>query len=247
MVAAVLVLAFLVSLALAPAWKMKELRLLASGDPAVGELAGHPANPGHEMDSLLRERAYKRALLQVAESDSIQLVIHLSDSTVLLQMKGVILHSTKIRTLESDRFLDRLPLEVETVLLSHPLPLKHQTATIVKEPVVERQAPKDTAEAALTAWAPDTLIQNPAFVALDTECGIRVVLEQEVNPRVFGPVEPNVLPRRHGPSPDRTLTAGLFHRKKLDYIPTVQMTLPVEDLRSIYRALPDQALVVLKL
>ena len=52
----------------------------------------------------------------------------------------------------------------------------------MKEPVVVRHAPKDTLEAALNAWQPDTLIQNPAFAMLSLHHGINLIFEQEDNP-----------------------------------------------------------------
>ena len=69
------------------------------------DIYNHP-----EMRPLIKEKTYKEALLKLAESDSIQLVINLSDSTVNLSIKGVVIHRTKIRSFSRDRIFKAMPV-----------------------------------------------------------------------------------------------------------------------------------------
>ena len=244
--ALVLLLAFFTTVALSPLHKSREFQELVWADSVFLERFDsgyqHP-----ELDSLFRERAYKEALLKLAESDSIQLVVNLSDSTVVLNIKGVPIHETRIREFSKDKFLEKLPLMQEIRLFSLPLPVLSQYATIVKEPVVVRHAPKDEEEAAANAWQPDTLVQKPAFVAFSTEYGIRIIFEQDRMERF----------RDHWKkfgfySHLRTRKAvaavkNFFLFSGQEYQPVLTIQLPVEDLRAIYRALPDSTLIVLKL
>ncbi len=100
---------------------------------------------------------------KLSEKDSIQLIVNLRDSIIGLSIKGVIIHKTQINNYKVDPLLNKLPVLEYVKLFSEPLQVKSQYATIVKEPIVVRNAPKDTAEATLNAYEPDTLIQNPAF------------------------------------------------------------------------------------
>jgi hypothetical protein len=242
----VLLFAYLLSIALAPLHTMHKFEKLAESDSLFLEnykdLYDQP-----QLSSLVKDKAYKEALLKLAEYDSIQLVINLSDSTVSLSIKGVVIHRSRAGTIHADRIFQGMPLVQQLKLLSQPLAVQAQYASIVKEPVVVREAPKDTLEAALNAWQPDTLLQNPAFVLLTLDEGIHVILEQEDNPALK----------------DRWTRFGFYGRlyfkrflettsdflclKKQDYHPAIVLSVPVDELRAIYRALPGQVYVVIKL
>ena len=74
---------FSINIAIAPLNKMKEFENLVNSDSIFLEkyddIYNHP-----EMRPLVKEKVFKEALLKLAESDSIQLVINLSDSSVNL-------------------------------------------------------------------------------------------------------------------------------------------------------------------
>ena len=237
---------WLMAIAIAPINKNREFQNLVNSDSVFTKkfdtLFHHP-----DMAILVKEKAYKEALLKLSERDSIQLVINLSDSTVNLSIKGVIIHQTKILEFEKDKFLGKIPLMQEIKLLAQPLMVLTQFATIVKEPVVVRHAPKDTAEAAQNAWKPDTLIQNPAFAAFTIEHGFQIIIEQDGNKnfhdkwKKFG-FKSQLLYRKTVAS-----ISNFVCIRKQEYQPTITIKMPVNDLRAIYRALPGDAFIVLKL
>ncbi|MFO7669687.1 MAG: hypothetical protein R6W31_08525 [Bacteroidales bacterium] len=237
---------FLINIAFAPLHKMRDFENQVNADSLFLEkydpIYNHP-----EMRLLVKEKTYKEALLKLAGSDSIQLVIDLSDSTVSLSIKGVVIHQTKVRSLERDKIFSNMPLNQQVKLFSQPLLIQSQYATIVKEPIVIRQAPKDTLEAALNAWQPDTLIQNPAFLILSAEYGIHLIFEQEDNPtyrdrwKRFG-----FYNRLRIRSSIQSLSNSIRFRKQ-EYPPTITVKMPADDLRAIYRALPQSTFVVVNL
>ena len=227
---------FLVSKALSPVAKLRDLDRLVRNDTLFARenaaICMHP-----DMGALVREKAYKEALLELSGSDSIQLVVDLSDSTVNLYIRGVRIHTTKPGSVRRDRFFNAMPLIQQVKVFSRPLEIRSQFATIVKEPVVVRNAPRDTLEAAMDAWMPDTLIQKPAFLILHAEYGLDLIMEQEVNARF----------------PDRW-KKFTFHvrirRERIfgrEYHPAITLKMPASDLRAIYRALPCHARVVIRL
>jgi len=233
-----------ISIAIAPLHKMQEFESLVSSDSLFLEkyIAVYDQP---EMRQMVKEKAYKEALLKLAQSDSIQLVINLSDSTINLSIKGVMIHQTKAESFERDRILNEMPLIQQVKLFSQPLSIQSQHASIVKEPVVERDAPKDTLEAALNAWQPDTLIQKPSFTIFSLEYGINLILEQEDNRSLQDKwTRFNFYNRLRIRSSFRAISK--FARlKKQDYHPSITIKMPVDDLRAIYRALPNQAFVVI--
>ncbi len=237
---------FLINLAFAPLHKMREFENLVNADSLFLEkwdpIYNHP-----EMRLLVKEKAYKEALLKLAGSDSIQLVMNLSDSTVNLSIKGVVIHQTKVRSFERDKIFGKMPLNQQVKVFSQPLLVQSQFATIVKEPIVIRQAPKDTLEAEQNAWQPDTLFQDPAFLILSAEYGIHLIFEQEVNPAIrdkwkrFGFYNRLRIKRSI-----QSLSNSVRFRKQ-EYHPTITIKMPADELRAVYRALPQNTFIVINI
>lgn len=197
------------------------------------------------LTNIVKEKAYKSALLSLSNSDSIQLAIQLSDSTVCLYLKGVKLHQTKIFVFQKDAIIQNLPMREYLYCFSKPIPILGHRASIVKEPIVERHAPKDTIEAALNAYNPDTLIQNPAFVELFLPHHINLVFLQSENDTLnFKQARTEFLNEIR----NRQLYLNLqqiLNKQKTTQNPSITIELPADDLRAIYRALPYYGLVVI--
>jgi hypothetical protein len=239
------VLIFLLTVALAPVHQMKEYESLARHD-SLFNVKAESVYRYPEMSALAREKAYTEALLRSAATDSIQLSVNLSDSAVCLYIKGVRIHQTRIREFRQDRLLGTLPAQPYMQLFSQPLKISAQYATIVKEPIVVRNAPKDTAEAAMNAWQPDTLLQNPAFLWLRAEHCISLVFEQDENPTFHDRWTRFRFYSHLRAGSAWEALSRFFTFRKQEYHPTVTIKMPVDSLRAVYRALPHNACVVLK-
>lgn len=194
-----------------------------------------------DLDSLVKEKAYKQALLKLSEQDSIQLIINLHDSIISLSIKGVEIHKSHISSYKNDLIFEKLPTIEYVKLFSQPLKINAQKATIIKEPIVVRQAPKDTSEVDIQAYQPDTLIQNPAFIQLEIDYGIQIIIEQELN----ATFKDKWIRFRFKSNTIFNRIKHFFCFKNQNYHPTVTVKIPVDDLRAIYRALPTQSYVVL--
>lgn len=240
----VLISVFLMSVAISPLHKWGELEALANNDSLF--LANFDTSWNHsEFSGMVKERAYKQALLKLTEKDSIQLAVNLLDSSVCLYINGVKIHQTKVKQFEQNRLLRNLPVLPYVKIFSVPLVINSQVATIVKEPVVVRQAPKDTIEAAQNAWQPDTLIQYPAFLLLRLDYGIDLVFEQEPNPGFYEKWIKFGFYKKIWKGRVMQAVTGFFTGKKQEYYPAITIQLPAEDLRAIYRALPQFAYTVI--
>lgn len=232
--------------AIAPLNKLKELNEQVESD-SVFTAQFDSTYYRNEMTRLVKEKVYKEALLQLAENDSIQLVINLTDSTVNLSINGVIIHQVVIDEFRKDKLFDKLLLSQEVWLLSKPLSVDSIFSTVVKEPVVVREAPKDTLEAALNAWQPDTLIQKPAFVAFSVENNIQIIFEQEFQGKSNSKQERNMFYYHLYSKQILSSFKNFIHLKKQEYSPTISITMPSDEIQAIYRALPEHTYVVLKL
>lgn len=243
---ALLIFIWLVCLAIAPLNKAKQIQALVNAD---SEYTNNIDSVyfDYEIAELAKEKTYKEALLILSKNDSIQLVLNLSDSTINLSIKGVVIHQTKINDFSKDKFFDKLSLHQEIKLFSQPLLLQNHYATIVKEPIVVRHAPKDTLEAASTAWEPDTLIQKPAFASLVFEHNIQLILEQDDN-KTFNDKLIKLDFYKHLTVENIKLSATqFFSLKNQEYCPEIKIKLPADELRAVYRALPSNTFMVVKL
>ncbi|WP_346856462.1 hypothetical protein [uncultured Draconibacterium sp.] len=239
-------LAWLISIAIAPIHKTKELQNLVASDSVFIE--HFDKNDYHpELVNLVKQKTYKEALLKLSENDSIQLVLNLSDSTINLSIKGVAIHQTKIEKFKKDKFFSKLSLPLEIKLLSQPIGIQSQYATIVKEPIVVSHAPKDTLEAALNVAQPDTLIQNPAFVVFTLEHDLQIILEQDKCLNSSDKWAKFGFYKQLYIKTISTSAKNFFNWKPQEYIPTITLKIPVDDLRAIYRALPNNTFIVLAL
>lgn len=235
---------FLFSVGFAPLNRMKEYEGLVARDTLLVE-EYRPIHDHPDLRGLVRDVAYNQALLGLSEGDSIQLAVNLADSAVNLYLKGVKIHEIRIRQFRMDDFMEKIPNIQYVKLFASPVKVHSQHATIVKEPIVVREAPKDPEEAALNAWKPDTLVQNPAFLRLSLEHGINLVFEQDENPGLRDKWVRFTFRTGMKTGNLAGYSRNFLTLKKLEYHPTLVIRLPAEELRALYRALPGNAEVVL--
>ena len=198
-----------------------------------------------ELKQLVSEKAFKEAKASLLSDDSIHLIVDLHDSIIGLSINGVVIHKTKFHDLNSDPLLNRLPNMYYVKLFSNPLSIEKQIATIVKEPIVVRHAPKDTVEAALNVYKPDTLVQNPAFLILKLNYHINLFISQDQNPAFNDKWVQFIFKSTYYARTVLRNARNFIFFKKPIYEPVIFIKVPANDLRSIYRALPENAKVML--
>jgi hypothetical protein len=204
------------------------------------EIANHP-----ELISITKENAYLKALTELSLSDSSQLALNLSDSSISLYIKGVEVHRARLQEPEVDAILQHLPNSHYLWLFSSPLAVTEQYATFEKEPIIVRDAPKDTIEAA----AQDEIIireNEPAFVHLKLAHDLDLIMEQDSvidNRTRWAQYRFN---SRIIMDDYRKTIQEFFSSGKMNTNATIRFKIPTNDLVSLYRALPNQAEIVIR-
>ncbi|MCF8295160.1 MAG: hypothetical protein K9I34_03765 [Bacteroidales bacterium] len=202
-------------------------------------------NNHSDLVDLTREEAYLKALLELSNSDSAQLTLNLKDSTICLYLKGVKVHEARIKEPEVDIILRHLPNSHYLWLFSRPIPVREQFATFEKEPIIVKDAPKDTIEAA----ANNEIIvreNEPAFVHLKMAHDIDLIIEQDSlldNRTKWARYEfnYNIIKEDYL----KTIRA-FFSSGKMETHPVIRLKVPTDDLVSLYRALPHDAEIVIR-
>lgn len=197
--------------------------------------------------SLQRQIAFTKARLGLTKANPIGLSVNLTDSVAILEVNGVTVHKTAILSFSISRSLDAIDPFWLATELSSPLRIVNSHATIVKEPITVMIAPKDTLEAANMATVPDTATNIPVFFELTFNNGFRMVVLQEASEsksylkeRMLFFIRPELARLR------RNLKSALKF-KIPEYTPEIRIVLSGAEARTLYRAIPEEGLVAVRL
>ncbi len=193
--------------------------------------------------SLQNNIAFLKAQLVMAKTDSIGMIINLPDSTVALDISGVDVSVARIHRINLSRSLYAIDRKALARMLSKPLQITHSIATIEKEPIIDKKAPRDTTEANLPELIPEVTKGEPVFFELILDNGFKIkVIQNETSTgkERFG---------RIAFSLSRALSRtwkdikSLFVFKVPEYSPEILLMLSASDARAIYRAVPERGKV----
>ena len=193
---------------------------------------------------LIKERAFLQSRIIMAESDSIYLTINLADSSMNLEISGVVVHKARISSFEASRILTNGNENIIYSMLSTPLTISSDLATIKKEPVMMKMAPKDTSEYKPDIM-PDTSITEPVNYILEMTNGTRIFVYQEENEKRADKISLlkfDLHDRLHQTWKAVKRVAVL---KVPEYHPFIKIRLPRSDAKIIYRAIPKNGQISL--
>lgn len=191
---------------------------------------------------LKKHEAYLKSKLIVAKNDSISLSVNLPDSTISIEVQGVILHQSGLTSISNSLFFERASHMALFNYFQSPFKTKRSISNIEKEPVIYVQAPKDTAEAARNIFVADTTLAKRIYIRLELEKDLTVVLtdnQRKWSSRYFYYIFSSRILRLNSALND------IFHFKVPYYTPVIKIELNRNDLISIYRALPHNAVVTI--
>lgn len=241
--ALLLVIAYTVLVVGAPVRRLSEFKKVALSDSVFYE-KNRGIMEDRALFDLAKTKAAMDAQLKMAVKDTFGIMVNLADSTMSLMFKGINVHSAKIYDYQKDPFFDALHPLAYVKLFSKPLRTYLEYSTIVKEPIIVKKAPKDTIEAIQNAYSPDTLIQNPTYMRLELENNIHLLLvqkhfETKEEKEVEREYKRDMRQRRR-----HDVLRSLTHPGEANYTPQMVLFLDPEELRSTYRAVPEDVLVI---
>jgi len=186
--------------------------------------------------STMKEKAYFQSRVAMAETDSIYMTINLADSTVNLEISGVVVHTTDIIKQQISSILKRDEYPVLN-MLSAPFVIERDYSTIMKEPLMIKMAPKDTSEYQPDI-IPDTADFEPVNFILVMDNGINIYVYQEEKLRFGDGFRRFVFDLRDRLKYTAASMAGTASFRVPDYRPFIRIRLARADAKRIYRALP---------
>jgi hypothetical protein len=193
------------------------------------------------------ERAFQQARLALAEKDSIYMVLNIPDSTLLLEIKGVTVKKVKIPGLEISNRFALISHENMLPWISKPFILERDLSTIPKSPIVVKQAPKDTIEAAKMSSKPTPPDSTNVFFTLYFDRNLILEVEQ-AEPLEKGETEKVLTYQKiKRKESTRSVFQLLRHPQQKDQPMLIKLVISESEARAIYRAVPVKSHLILKL
>ncbi|WP_339607337.1 hypothetical protein [uncultured Roseivirga sp.] len=197
-----------------------------------------------KLDSIQRLIAYRNALLSLSKKDSIHLIINVPDSTLGLFINGVVIYNVRMTTMKLDPMLRKLSQGMYVQTFSKPLSVTLSEASIIKEPIIEKIAPKNPEELLTSVTTPDTLMHQPVFIKLITENGIHFLITQNEDMTSVDKKANRSFWRGRRMERAKSFLNAMVKFQPYEYKPFVIIEANDKALTAIYRALPEQPKVV---
>ena len=191
---------------------------------------------------LLKEKAFLQSRIVMAETDSIYLTINLADSTVNIEISGVVVHRAKMSRVQTSKLLTKGNENIILSMLASPFTISNSYTTIKKEPVMIKMAPKDTSEYKPDIM-PDTSITEPVNYILEMTGGSRIYVYQDENVKFKDRMSRFRFDIKDRLGDTWRSIKSVAVLKVPDYHPYIKMRLPRTDAKIIFRAIPKNGQV----
>jgi hypothetical protein len=193
------------------------------------------------------EKAFQMTRLSLAEKDSIYMVLNIPDSLLLLEIKGVTVKKVRILDLEISNSFSLISHENLLPWISKPFILERDLSTIPKSPIVVKQAPKDTIEAAKQSSKPAPPDSTNVFFTLYFDRNLVLEVEQADPLEKFTTEKVVTYHKIKRKESTRSVFQLLGNPQQKDQPMLVKMVISESEARAIYRAVPVKTNLILKL
>jgi len=240
----IFVLAFLVFYsilsAMAPARKLAEIK---AGIIGLQQSSESNKDDRYYSDSafikLTKEKAFLQARTSMAETDSVYMTLNIPDSTAKLGISGVEVHSAKISGMKISKILRSGNEYLISELFSSPMNIESDLATIKKEPLMIKMAPKDTSEFKPDI-IPDTTDYEPVSYILEMDNGVRIFICQDADTITSDKNQLFFFDLSDRLKNTWSSLKSIARFKVPEYHPFIKIRLPKADAKILYRAIPRQ-------
>ncbi len=195
---------------------------------------------------LFKQKNWLESRIKLAQTDSIYLSINLQDSTLQLELKGVVLKTTSIIELDYDRFFDAIPANAYHFYFGEVASGIQTLASIEKIPLTIKKAPKDSIEFAAQSQVTDTLEQQSINWLMKLDNGILIKI-RGINTEQTNQNESTSFWRKHKLQEIQSNLSKSLVFKVPEYNPTIEIIVNEADAKAIYRAIPEVPMVCIRL
>jgi len=224
--------------------QMKSAQIMAQDSPPINS----------SLYTQLKQKAWLESRLKMASLDSIGMSIDLEQLTIQLELKGVVIMSSKIRGCSISGFFKKIDGNVYFTTFGTPLTIKEYKSSIEKNPLKIVQVPKDTiaAQAAADADAKkekEALKSENVFWTVKLDRGFD--LDIQGIDSIAEAQKKYKLGKGFEFERDLKNIANSFQHilkfTKPTYTPEILISIPENEAKAILRALPRNASVTIRI
>ena len=201
-----------------------------------------------KMVDLKNEELFLKSQLSMAKRDSINLIVNLVDSTVSLNIQGVTIRDCKIYQFKMSQAFKHIEANPKLFdWLAEPFNLKDEWATAAKVPITIRKAPRDTIEAKKYKREPAALDQPDILFTMQFDRNLFLRVHQ-IEPITFkGWLRRWLYNRILFLNMYADTFIAFFHLTIPQNPFWIEIEISKNDALAIYRALPSNAALALRL
>jgi len=193
-----------------------------------------------------KDKTWLETRYQISRTDSISLSVNLGDSTLQLELKGVVLKRSKILDFRADQIFSHLNEGAYHHFFGVQAVAESALSTIEKEPLIVKNAPKDTIEYAEQEHVIGSAKSEVVHWLLQLDNGI--VLKIEGADKLSN--DGGWMGRKFWWKQDfmqlkKDIQKTLFFEIP-DYKPEIAMVISEADAKAIFRALPTSPLICIR-
>ena len=220
-----------------------------SKDEVISEpvVSGNSKDAKVKLFELRKREVLLHSRLELANEDSMYLVLDLINNTAVLEMKGVSLHESKILESSVSNSIKMYHTEALLNWMAEPFMLKHADATIPKIEYVEKIAPKDTIEANKVAVEPAPAKLGDVYVVMDFDRNLRLVISQSEKPDDEGKKVISAMRRKYQQMEVRRSLQSLIKFNREPAMPQISIVIPKSDAIIFYKALPVRPKMIIRM
>ena len=196
---------------------------------------------------LQKEQAFLKAKQKYLNSDSVIMILDLTDSIISLDIRGVRVLETPIMDMEMSKAFRKLDASEILALMQTPLTLEGRNGTIAAVPIVVKEAPKDTAEANSETVEYLNPKMEDVYVTMDFDRDFLIYLEQ-FEPPTPEDINANIEYQEYIRNEQFQLSWTALKQFRSPVHPMwLRIKIHREDARSVYRALPENGKMIVRL
>jgi len=228
---------YTIMMILSPVRKLEALKNEFAYKPSENSVTDESIFSDSTYLKLFKEKTLLQSKIVMAESDSIYLMINLTDSTANLEISGVVVHRSKINDFSTSSILSKGDENTILSMLAAPFTISGAFSSIKKEPVMIKMAPKDTSEYKPDIM-PDTSITEPVNYILEMTNGMRIYVYQAENDEHGDRNANRIFDLKDRMRNTWRAMKSVAVLKVPEYHPYIKIRLPATDAKIIYRAIP---------
>jgi hypothetical protein len=185
--------------------------------------------------------------LNLANEDSMYLVLDIINNTVILELKGVSLRECPILTSYISNSIKMYHTEALLNWMGEPFTVKHVDATIPKIVFVEKIAPKDTIEANKLEVEPTAPKLGDVYIVMDFDRNLRLVIKQAEKPDAEGKKVISAMQWKYQGIEIQRSLQSLIKFNRQPAMPQIDIVLSKLDATILYKALPFHPKMILRM